>query len=256
MNAFLNIKAGTCPPKNFIFRTFERDRYVSFFIRKTTQVDFRVLKKLKPKSISAAEVYPKYSPYFSLFSKNRGDTFIPKCKTLCGFDCERRLRDLWPEAYKAKSRAAKDEDPSAPPPTLPDSFQSYSVECPRRCEMTCEQKKVLFEKISGREVAGEVFRVYPPGEEEQGLVEGERQFRSDPENFLLAQATGNESKNDQRFMGAGGNGRSGVNGSGKTASCHTANDLPFELPLDSATCAVGRASFAWGEPEEGEPEEG
>ena len=150
VNAFLGIKNGTCPPKNMIYRTFEYDRYVSFFIHKTAEVEERVKTQILRSSMATAHVYPRYSPYFSLFHKSGSGKFVSKCRTLCGFDCERRLRDLWPEVYSKRSAGAYkvDRDSSGAAQTIPEDFHSYSVECPRRCDMTCNQKKTFFEGLA------------------------------------------------------------------------------------------------------------
>eukprot|EP00392_Amoebophrya_sp_AT5.2_P013136 g13247.t1 len=91
---------GTAPedsPQTAVHTTREAARFTSFFVLKTKELDARV-KSNSFRSFPIDHVYSRHSWYFSLFYRDP-DNFKKKCQTLCQFDCDRRLRQLFPEDF-------------------------------------------------------------------------------------------------------------------------------------------------------------
>ncbi len=70
---------------------------MSFFVLKTAALDARVRTQTF-RSFPINRVYPRHSWYFSLFYRDHAN-FKTKCRTLCQFDCDRRLRQIFPEDF-------------------------------------------------------------------------------------------------------------------------------------------------------------
>ena len=121
LKAFLGVVPASCPASNLVFRTYERDRYVSFFVYKTPELDAKIRnwgRENRTLNIDPAFVYPRFSPYFSMWWRllsfgRRKIFFHYQCAKLCGFDCSRRLRALWPKLFEKKLKKTRTDQAAA-----------------------------------------------------------------------------------------------------------------------------------------------
>ncbi|CAD7944333.1 unnamed protein product [Amoebophrya sp. A25] len=177
--------------------TREQTKYLSFFVLKTAELDTRV-RASAFRSIAFHHVYPRFSWYFALFHRDQ-EHFLPKCKTLCTFDCDRRLRRIFPEEYNTSSSddrlasiftagngetAKVEEKSTAATSTSPSSqlSQGYGTECERRCSVTCGQRQSLFTKIQATRRKGAIATL---GGKEEAHVEVDEFAHVDEEQFKV-----------------------------------------------------------------------
>ena len=157
--------SACAPGKNTVHRTFERERFASFFVLKTE--DRSEAKNSSGVLVKTAlDFYPRESVYFSLFFRQAtsyGGVFQPHCRKFCGFECARRRRQRrssFSDGHGDDGPSSSDRDgPSSSSADgrggrggsrdvrLRSSPSTTRTACLGECERSCRERERLFQAL-------------------------------------------------------------------------------------------------------------